>query len=214
MEISTLIFDLDNTLYPASSGIWQLIRQRIDLFMVEKLNYSILEVHHIRDELYREYGTTLRGLQERHNVDPYDYLSFVHDIPLREYIQPNPDLKRTLKAIPLRKVIFSNADRSHVNRVLKQLGIEDEFEQVIDILDILPYCKPMKEAFVIALNKIHCSQPQTCLMFEDSLENIQTAKNLTMETIYVCENGCNIDGLLQIKNINQIADLKFSSAAL
>lgn len=204
MPITTLIFDLDNTLYPASAGVWELIRQRIDLFMTQKLQYEHTEVQHARDKLYREYGTTLRGLQTIHQINPEEYLRFVHAVPIHDYIQPDPILQRLLKKLPHRKVIFTNSDRWHTQRVLERLGIVEEIDDIVDVLDVLPYCKPMDAAYYKALEILNISNPSTCMMFEDSPNNLKTAQQMGMKTVYINEDTTIHPGWQQVKAINQI----------
>ncbi|MCX8025711.1 MAG: hypothetical protein N3A60_10960, partial [Thermanaerothrix sp.] len=121
MKPRILIFDLDDTLYPASSGVWEAIGERIDLFIHQKLGLSHEEVEPFRKNLFRTFGTTLRGLYLQYHIDPAEYLAFVHDIPLERYLQPNPALRTLLKVLPYPKVIFTNADKNHANRVLARL---------------------------------------------------------------------------------------------
>lgn len=204
MSTTTLIFDLDNTLYPASAGVWELIRQRIDLFMTQKLQYKLGEVCDARDKLYREYGTTLRGLQTLHQIDPEDYLKFVHEIPIQNYIQPNPVLKKIFNQLPHRKVIFTNSDRWHTKRVLEHLGILEEIDGIVDVLDVLPYCKPMEAAYHVALKKLNISNPSDCMMFEDSPNNLITAQDLGMKTVFINEHKVQQSKWQELKSINEI----------
>lgn len=189
MNITTLIFDLDDTLYPTTTGIWSLIRDRIESFMINKLNYSPQNVSEIRSNLFLEYGTTLRGLQSLHNIDTEDYLKFVHDIPVSKLLAPNNKLREILDSYPQRKVIFTNADRWHADRILKALEVRDSFDLIIDILDVTPFCKPMSEAYEIAMHKLDLDDPSSCLMIDDNLKNINAAKIFGMETLWVSKNN-------------------------
>ena len=92
MTINTIFFDLDATLYPESIGLWQLIRERIDLFMQERLGLPLAQIPVMRHDYFTRYGTTLKGLQANYDVDPRDYLTFVHDLPLDAYLQPTDEL--------------------------------------------------------------------------------------------------------------------------
>jgi pyrimidine 5'-nucleotidase len=209
MNITTLIFDLDDTLYPSTTGIWSLIRDRIESFMVMKLNYSSETVSEVRSNLFLEYGTTLRGLQSIHNIDPQDYLKYVHDIPVSKFLTPNNKLRVILDSYPQDKVIFTNADRWHADRILNALELRDTFQQVIDILDVTPFCKPMNEAYEIALSKLGVKDPSSCLMIDDNLKNIYSAKRFGMQTLWVSKNNPDDNSLLipQIPFIEEIADV-------
>jgi putative hydrolase of the HAD superfamily len=184
-EIKTIFFDLDDTLYPRSSGIWPTIGKRIEQFMHLKLGLSLEEIPALRRCLFKTYGTTLRGLQMDYQIDPHEYLAYVHDIPLEQYIQPDPALRDIISAYSQRKVIFTNADAQHAGRVIQTLGLDDCFEGIIDILDISPYCKPMPEAFQIALRLAGDLRPQECLFIDDNPANLLAAAGLGFHTICV-----------------------------
>ncbi len=184
MTITTLLIDLDDTLYPADCGLWEAIRRRIDLYVSNKFNLSPAEANDLRRNLFLKYGTTLRGLQTVYKVDAEEYLAFVHDVPLNQYIQPDPALRQALLACPQRKAIFTNADVPHARRVINVLGLDGLFEQIIDIHAFDPYCKPMPEAYTIALNLLG-ETPQRCMVVDDSLPNLATAHSLGMRTVWV-----------------------------
>lgn len=176
MAYTTAFFDLDDTLYPATSGVWDAIGDRINQFMHERAGIPKDQVHDLRETLYRTYGTTLRGLKITRGIDELDYLAYVHDIPLHEYIAPDERVPELLRAIPLRKVIFTNADQAHARRVLSFLGLTDCFEQIIDILAISPYCKPMPEAFQHALALAGAPRAAEAILIDDAAHNLRAAK--------------------------------------
>lgn len=208
MKITTILFDLDDTLYSPDCGVWGLIREKIDLFMISRLDYSQEDVTKAREGFFRDYGTTLRGLQATHKIDTDDYLNYVHDVPIEDLIKPNRMLIELLQKMPQKKAIFTNADRIHASRVLKSLQIDKYFDNVVDILDTDPYCKPMREAFQIAMEKLSVSDPATVLFFDDNLHNITTAQSLGMQTVWVNSNAQNTeDKGLKIKNINEFHSL-------
>ena len=151
MSITTLFLDLDDTIYPASSGVWNLIGSRINQYMIEKLHFSPEGIIELRENLFRTYGTTMRGLMYEYQIDELDYLAYVHDIPLQTCLKPDPALHQVLKELPYKKVVFTNSDINHARRVLKVVGIEDQIDQIIDILMIKPFCKPQRDAFEKAL---------------------------------------------------------------
>ncbi len=205
MAVDLLIFDLDDTLYPSSSGIWTLIRERIDLFMISKLGYTQENVFSARENFFREFGTTLRGLESVHHIDPIEYLKFVHDISIDEYLSPNLQLERMLTKIQQRKVIFTNGDRWHARRVTDALRISHLIDEIIDIMDVSPYCKPMIESFHKAMEKLNESNSQNILLIDDNLRNVQMAEKLGMQTVWVTENGYIQKN--ETKQIKKIEDL-------
>ncbi len=185
MPIKTILFDLDETLYPSSSGLWQVIGDRIDLYLHDVMKFPSERIAEIRKRLFTLYGTTLRGLQVEYQVDAHEYLRFVHDIPLDRYLNPNPQLRSILMEYPEEKLIFTNADFNHASRVLHCLGLEGCFSAVIDILTISPYCKPQKEAFEIAVRRTKASHPKDCVMIDDNTRNLAVARSLGMYAIKV-----------------------------
>ena len=188
MPIETLILDLDETIYPSSTGLWDLIGDRIFLFIQQRLGLQPEEIRSLQYQYFHTYGTTLRGLELHHGIDAHDYLDYVHNIPVEEILKPDPRLRQVLASYPQHKVIFTNANKNHTRRVLEVVGIADLFSGIVDILDISPYCKPQPEAFQTALDLLGGLDPAVCLFIDDSLRNIQTAASLGMSVVYINEN--------------------------
>lgn len=185
MKFSTLLIDLDDTVYPYTSGLWDQIRDRIGLYMFERMGFSKEEIPELRRSLYHQYGTTLRGLKIHYQVDELDFLQYVHDLPLDQFLQPDLELKNILQAFPQRRVIFTNADHHHARRVLNQLGLQDVFSDIVDILAISPFCKPMPEAFERAMVFSGEKDPTKIVFVDDSPANLNTARQLGLYTVQV-----------------------------
>lgn len=213
MTLDILIFDLDDTLYSPTTGVWDAIGERINQFIVDNLALDRAEVNQVRDELFRTYGTTLRGLQIVYGIDPYKYLNYVHNIPLETYLQPNPMLNRMLKQISSRKVIFTNSDQNHALRVLDRLGLDSIFERIIDVMDVTPFCKPQPEAFQQALKLLGDPDPTRCVLIDDSLRNVTTARELGFHTILVGNHNGNVHAASArvdtLEDLPLLADLPF-----
>ena len=190
MRFSTFFFDLDDTLYPPAAGLWEQIGGRINLYLSERMGFPPENVQAIREKYFRQYGTTLRGLQANHQVDMDDYLAFVHDVPLDQYIQPNQALRSALESIPARKFIFTNADVNHARRVMSVVGVGDLFEGIIDVHAIAPYCKPMPEAFRLAMRVARESDPGRCVMIDDLPHTTRAARQFGMYSVlYGCDGS-------------------------
>ena len=183
MRFSTLFFDLDDTLYPNSTGLWQAIKGRINVYMVERLHIPENDAPALREQYFKMYGTTLRGLQARHNVDAEDFLSFVHDLPLQEYLTPDPIQRDVIASLPHRKLVFTNADSAHARRVLAALNLSDLFETIVDIHEVSPYCKPMPESFAIAQELANEPDPRKCVMIDDLPRTTRAALDAGMASI-------------------------------
>ena len=188
--IKILIFDLDETLYPRGAGLMREIGVRILRYLIERLQLPAEQAHVARVDYFQRYGTTLRGLiVERPNVDPEDYLQFVHDIPLTNYIRPNPALAAMLRSIPLTKVIFTNATVEHAHKVLNILGCDDQFSAIIDVRAVDFESKPDPRAYQRLLDLLH-ARADECILIEDSARNLRPGKALGMTTILVDSDDC------------------------
>jgi putative hydrolase of the HAD superfamily len=188
MEPQIVIFDLDNTLYPRESGLMQEIGRRIQVWLCEYLKLTWEEATVQRRVYLHRYGTTLGGLMAEHDVDAHDYLTFVHDIPVGEYLESSPALSAMLDTILLRKAIYTNATSTYGHRVLHALGVADRFERVIGIEEVGLRNKFQREAYEQALALLDARGPE-CIMVEDSAGNLEPAKALGMTTVWVQEDG-------------------------
>ncbi len=185
MRFTTLFFDLDDTLYASTTGLWDAIRDRMTRYMSERLGLPEAQIPALRRQYYETYGTTLRGLQAHHHVDADDYLAYVHDLPLHDYLRPAPELRRILLSLPQRRWIFTNADAAHARRVLAEIGLSDCFQGVIDIRAIGFSCKPERSAYLKALELAGEADPCACVFFDDSPRNLAPARELGFFTILV-----------------------------
>jgi len=183
-DIRTLLIDLDDTLYPHDCGVWEMIRTRMQHYMLEEMGLPPEQVPELRHRLWKQYGTTLRGLQAEFEVDVEDFLDYVHDVPVEEHIPVDSNLYRVLQELPHRKFIFTNAYTAHAKRVLDHLGVSDQFEGIIDIYAMMPYI------------------PEKCLLVDDSPDNLATAKALGMATMSI--GAHRHDGSPHIKTINAL----------
>lgn len=189
MSIDVILFDLDDTLYDGSTGLWQAIRQRMEQYMVERLGLQLEMVSELRRSYLETYGTTLRGLQANYHVDADEYLAYVHDFQLDLFLEPALELRQMLLSLPQRRWIFTNSDRDHANRVLRELELEGCFEGVIDIRAIQFACKPEPAAYQAALAITGQADPRRCLILDDSIVNLQTARQFGMTTVLVNRVG-------------------------
>ena len=126
------VFDLDNTLYPASNGLMADVSSRMTQFVANVLGVAADEALIEQKRLFRKHGTTLRGLMEKYAVDPWSFMDFVHQVNY-EQVDPSPRLAAVLHTLPGRKIVFTNASTYHAEQVLARLGIAGQFEGVFDV---------------------------------------------------------------------------------
>lgn len=207
MSFSTLFFDLDATLYPPSNGLWDEIRNRIFQYMREEINLPQEEIPSIRDHYWKTYGTTLEGLRIHHGVDPDDYLLYVHQIPLDDYLSQDPTLNDLLSDLPQDLWVFTNADRRHAEAVLETLDIQKHFRGIIDLIALDFEIKPKPEAYQIALRLAGEKDPSKCVLFDDLVPNLLGAKEQGFTTVLVGENGSADSADYQLRTIHQIREV-------
>ena len=126
------IFDLDNCLYPASSGLFALIDERMTAYIQRLLDCDPEEAHRVQKDHFHTHGTTLAGLMKNHEVDPHHFLEDVHDIPL-DRVERNERLARALARLPGRRFVFTNGDAPYARRVLEAIGVHERFDDLHDI---------------------------------------------------------------------------------
>ena len=153
------------------------------IYMRDRMGFEPTEIPGLREKYYLQYGTTLRGLQANHEIDVDDYLAFVHDLPLNDYIQPNPALCELIATLGTRNLVFTNADAAHARRVLKALALDKCFENIVDVNAVAPYCKPMPESFQIARRMAGESEPSRCVMIDDLPRTTQAAREAGLYSI-------------------------------
>jgi len=207
VKFSTIFFDLDDTLYPTSTGLWEAIKERMNLYMRDRMGFDPAEIPHVREKYYLQYGTTLRGLQANHVIDAQDFLAFVHDLPLGEYILPNPGLCEVIAALGTRNLIFTNADAAHARRVLKVLGLDECFENIVDVNAVAPYCKPMPESFQIAMRVAGESDPGRCVMIDDLPRTTRAAREAGWYSILFGKDTPHPDADATLSNWQDLASI-------
>ena len=185
-HIDTWIFDLDNTLYPASCDLFALIDAKMGLFIQDLLGVDQAAARRIQKGHFHAHGTTLTGLRRDHDVHARDFLDYVHDIPL-DRLTPDPALKAALSALPGRRLVFTNGDAPYAKRVLDALDLSNCFEAVFDIYaaNLVPKPEPLP---YVALCQHLAVAPHRALFAEDMARNLKPAKDLGMTTLWV-NNG-------------------------
>lgn len=185
-HIKDWIFDLDNCLYPASSGLFALIDERMGAYIQRLLDCDPDEARRVQKHHFHTHGTTLAGLMRQHEVDPHDFLEDVHDIPL-DLLQRNEAMAKALGRLPGRRFVFTNGDAPYARRVLEAIGVHDRFEDVHDVHAIGYRAKPDPHGYELLCERFGID-PNHALMIDDMARNLRPAKMLGMTTVWV-DNG-------------------------
>ncbi len=185
-HIESWIFDLDNSLYPASANLFELIDIRMGQYIERLLGCDSAEARRVQKQHFRDHGTTLAGLMHSHGIEPRDFLDFVHDIDLAR-ISADPDLVRSIDRLPGRKFVFTNGDATYAARVLDKLGLANLWDGLHDIHAMNYVPKPHPDAYRQMCER-HGIDPARALFVEDMARNLAPAKALGMTTVWI-DNG-------------------------
>ncbi|HYC05687.1 MAG TPA: pyrimidine 5'-nucleotidase [Azospirillaceae bacterium] len=181
--IDAWIFDLDNTLYPASCNLFAQVDRRITEFIAEQSGLPFDEARAVQKRYFRDYGTTLRGLMTEHDIDPVPFLDYVHDIDVTP-VPPSPELGRALATLPGRKIVYTNGSRRHAENILARLGVLERIDAIFGIIEAgyVPKPDPRPYAQLVAQEKL---DPARAVMVEDIARNLVPAAALGMRTVWV-----------------------------
>lgn len=182
-HVDIWIFDLDNTLYRADSGVFGQIDLRMTQFVSALMGTSHEQARDIQKSYYREHGTTLNGLMHLHGVDPEAYLDYVHEVDL-SCLKPDAGLKTAISRLEGARYIFTNGCRRHAGRVLERLDLAGYFDGIWDIRTIEFRPKPDPAAYRTVLALVDAS-PGRAAMFDDAQRNLATAHDLGMTTVWI-----------------------------
>lgn len=182
-HVDCWIFDLDNTLYPPSTRLFDQIDVRMGEFIQNLLGCDPVEAHRVQKLYFHDHGTTLSGLMHYHAIDPHDFLNFVHDIDMAP-LAAAPRLADKLAALPGRKLVFTNGDDAYAARVLAGLGLSDSFDGMWDIHAMNYRPKPEPAAYA-GLIEAFAIRPETAVFVEDMARNLAPAKAFGMQTVWL-----------------------------
>lgn len=179
------IFDCDNTLYPAHTGFFERVDNRIREYMALKVGIGPELIEPLRERYRAAFGVTLVGLMGDYGIDPDDYLDYVHDVKLDDLIAPDRELADALAGLG-EVHVFTNGTSAHAAKVLARLGLEAGISRIFDIgfMDYVPKPRPHGYLKIVEMLGV---DPSSCVMVDDMEENLDTARKLGMRTVLVAE---------------------------
>ncbi len=182
--LKVILFDVDDTLYPRSSSLFPMIRDRIIQYMIDYLGLSRPEAVARREEYLKAYGTATRGLFINDHINVHEYLAYVHDLPVSSLLAPDCELDAVLSQISVEKCLFTNATRLHAANVTGALGITHHFTRAFGLEDFDFISKPDPHPYEIVLAELGVPG-SACMLLEDSPRNLETARTFGMTTVLV-----------------------------
>lgn len=182
-HVTEWVFDLDNTLYPRECNLFAQIDVLITRYVMDVTSLEFSQARSLQKDYYRDYGTTLNGLMQRHAIDPDHFLDTVHAIDYTP-VTPHPELIDAIRDLPGRKFILTNGDTGHARSVLSRLGGADLFEDVHDIRAMTYVPKPHRQAYDGFFAR-HGIDPRRAIMFDDLEKNLLVPHEVGMATVQV-----------------------------
>ena len=182
-KIDTWIFDLDNTLYSADSGIFQQVHDLMGKFVSKHLNVKIKKAKEIQRKYYKQHGTTLRGMMDNHGVDPEYFLKEVHKLDY-SIVDSNKKLNEELKKLKGRKIVYTNANLQHALDVLDRIELSNFFDYIFDIKMANYIPKPDLQPYKQIIKDFNLN-PSTSAMFDDIAKNLVPAKKVGFTSIWI-----------------------------
>ena len=182
-HVEVWLFDLDNTLYPATCRLFDQIDVRMGAFIGDLFGCDAVEARRVQKDMFHRHGTTMRGLMTEHGLDPAEFLAFVHDIDYAP-VPAMPGLDAALDGLGGRKIIFTNGTVVHAEQVLERLGVGHHFEATFDIVAASYAPKPDPAPYRQLVDD-HDIDPRRAALVEDIAQNLKPAHDMGMATIWV-----------------------------
>lgn len=190
-HIDTWVFDLDNTLYCPSVRLFDQIEVKMTDYVMRVLKVDRNEADRLRDQYWRDHGTTLAGLMRENDMEPHDYLVAVHDISF-DALTPDPGLRARISALPGRRIVYTNGSAPYAERVIQKRGLSGVFDAVYGVEHAGFRPKPERAAFdaIFAQDGV---TPSRAAMFEDDVRNLAAPHDMGMRTVHVAPAPIKVD---------------------
>ena len=185
-NIKNILFDLDGVLYQDLESVFGQVSNRMTEYISKKLNLNLKKAKELQTNYFHKYNTSLNGLMIHHNIEPKDFLKYVHNIDL-SFMSKDLILRNELENLNLKKFIFTNGSKEHVENIIKHLGIEDQFNGIFDIVDAEFHPKPEAKAFDLMVKKFKID-PKETIYIEDIAKNLSIAKVRGSATVWLINN--------------------------
>lgn len=185
-KIKNFIFDCDGVLYNDLEKVFGQVSKKMTEYIAKKLNLDLKKAKELQTNYFHKYNTSLNGLMIHHEINPDEFLKYVHDINL-DFLEKDLVLRKELLKLEAKKIVFTNGSHDHVKNITKHLGIDDLFDGVFDIVDCNFIPKPAIESYEKLSKKFNIN-PNETLFIEDIAKNLEPAKKLGMKTVWLINN--------------------------
>ncbi len=185
-NIKNILFDCDGVLYQDLEAVFGQVSKKMTKYISEKLSIDLKKAKELQTNYFHKYNTSLNGLMIHHNIVPEEFLKYVHEIDL-SFLQKDLVLREELNKLNMKKFVFTNGSKEHVNNITSHLGIEDLFEDIFDIVDAEYNPKPSAKAFDLMIKKFKID-PKETIYIEDIAKNLSIGKERGAVTVWLINN--------------------------
>ena len=185
-NIKNIIFDCDGVLYKDLDAVFGQVSKKMGEYISRKLNVDLKKAKELQRNYFHQYNTSLNGLMIHHKIDPHEFLEYVHDINL-DFLKKDTVLREELLKLDVKKFVYTNGSRGHVNNITKHLGIDDLFDGIFDIVDGQFIPKPQIEPFKVLIKKFDIN-PEETVFIDDIAKNLSVKKELNLKTVWLINN--------------------------
>ena len=185
-NIKNFIFDCDGVLYRDLDAVFGQVSKRMTEYIAKKLNLDLKKAKELQTNYFHKYNTSLNGLMIHHDINPSEFLKYVHEINL-DFMKKDLVLRKELSKLNAKKFVFTNGSHEHIINITKHLGIYDLFDGAFDITDCNYIPKPAIEPYKTLINKFNI-KPEETVFIEDIAKNLEPAKKLGMKTVWLINN--------------------------
>ncbi len=180
-----VLVDLDETLYEPGGALIRSVDLRITAFIAVQTGLSWARADELRKDLWRDFGTTARGLNFRYDLDPRLLNRFAVDsVDPSVYVSRDPELDRALARIALPCYVFTNATRRYTERVLAALGVGQRFKGIFSIEFSDYHPKPASRFYRKVVDELGLA-PTDVVLIEDNARNLEPAIRMGMVGLYL-----------------------------
>ena len=190
-HVTTWVFDLDHTLYPPDMALFDQINVKMTAYVMQALGVDRAEADRLRHRYWQDHGTTLAGLMDNHGIDPGPYLSDVHEIDFT-VLTPDPLLAARIRALPGRRIVYTNGTASYAEQVLEARGLAELFDAVYGVEHANLRPKPERRAFEAVFARDGLT-PERAAMFEDDIRNLAVPHDMGLRTVHVAPTATPAD---------------------
>ena len=182
-NIKNILFDCDGVLYQDLEAVFGQVSKKMTKYISNKLGIDLIKAKELQTNYFHKYNTSLNGLMIHHNIQPEEFLKYVHDIDL-SFMNKDQVLRNELEKLNTKKFVFTNGSKEHVKNITEHLGIDDLFDGIFDIVDAEFHPKPEAKAFDLMIKKFNIN-PKETIYIEDIAKNLSIAKERGSTTVWL-----------------------------